>query len=145
MSENVSVLNKIYTDSEMSSYSLNELLEDLKEKENKIKDTVENIKEGYERYKEEANELLDQYDESGKDENVMSKMMAGMGIKKEVKNDNSDSKIADVLIKGISMGILDMEKIINDYNKKIDKDVMKFAKKFLKFQKENVEELKKHL
>lgn len=145
MSENIEVLSKIYKDSEMSCFSLDELLVFLKDKDNKIKDTVENIKKGYERYKNEALDLLDKLNKDGIEESIMSKMMASMGIKKEVKNDNSDSNIASVLIKGISMGILDMEKIINDYEKKLDKDVFKFSKKFLNFQKDNVEELKKHL
>lgn len=145
MNENIEILSKIYKDAEMSCFSLNDLIVFLKGKNNKIKDTIENIKDGYSRYKNESLELLNKYNKEGSAENVMSKMMASMGIKKEVKVDNSDSNISDVLIKGISMGILNMEKIINDYNDKADKDVLKFAKKFLDFQKDNVESLKKYL
>lgn len=72
-------------------------------------------------------------------------MAASMGIGKEVRSDNSDSSIADMLIKGISMGTLDMQKKIAEVGKKVGKKELKFANKFLEFQKEIVEELKKFL
>ena len=40
----------------------------------------------------------------------MAKMMAGMGIDKEVTADNSDSAIADMIIKGVSTGTVDMSR-----------------------------------
>lgn len=145
MNENLEILQKIYKDTSMSTFSLNDLLKELADKENKIKKSVENILKGYERYEKETITHLKKYKEDGEGENPITKMMAKEGLKKEVKSDNSDSKIADVLIKGITMGILDIEKLINDYEGTAEKDVIKFAKDFLKFQKDNVEELKKHL
>ena len=68
-----------------------------------------------------------------------------MGIKKEVLHDNSDASIADMLIKGISMGTIDMEKKIENYKENVDKENLKLAKDFYQFQQENIEELKKHL
>ena len=72
-------------------------------------------------------------------------MGAKMGIKKEVLHDNSDASIADMLIKGISMGTIDMEKKIENYKENVDKENLKLAKDFYQFQQENIEELKKHL
>ena len=68
-----------------------------------------------------------------------------MGIHKEVKKDNSDSSIADMLIKGISMGSIDMEKKIKDYDDEVNKDYLKIAKDFMKFQEKTIEDLKKFL
>ena len=76
---------------------------------------------------------------------MMAKTGAKMGIKMEVKKDNSDSSIADMLIKGISMGSIDMEKKIKDYEGEVDKKELKFAKSFLSFQQDVVENLKKFL
>ena len=40
----------------------------------------------------------------------MVKVMSTMGIKKEVKDDNSDAHLADVLIQGLTMGNLEITK-----------------------------------
>ena len=76
---------------------------------------------------------------------MMAKTGARMGIKKEVITDNSDSSIADMLIKGISMGSIDMEKKINEYKDEVDKDELEFAKDFYKFQQDVITNLKKYL
>ena len=68
-----------------------------------------------------------------------------MGIKKEVINDNSDASMAEMLIQGISMGSLEMQKKIKAYEKKIDEETLKLAKSFLKFQENAIEKLKKYL
>jgi len=143
MNEKIELYKHIYKDSEMSIFTLTKLLEELKEKDNKIKKDVEEILKGYERYFSEVKDLLGDYEkcENGK----MAKMGASMGIKKEVKHDNSDSSIADMLIKGVSMGTIDMEKKINDYKNIVDKNELKFAKDFLEFQQDVITGLKKYL
>ena len=75
----------------------------------------------------------------------MAKMSAKMGITKEVMADNSDASIADMLIKGISMGSIDMEKKIEVYKENVDKENMKWAKDFYQFQQDNIKALKKFL
>ena len=73
----------------------------------------------------------------------MAKIASSFGIKKEVITDNSDARIADMLIKGITMGTLDMEKKISKYTENVDKKVLKQAQDFLKFQQKTIEQLKK--
>lgn len=145
MNENLELYKHIYQDSEMSIFTLTKLLEELKEKDNKIKKTVEEILKGYKRYFEEAKSYLENSDESLKENGLMAKMGASMGIKKEVNSDNSDSSIADMLIKGVSMGTIDMEKKINDYKDEVDKKELKFSKDFLEFQQDVIKGLKKFL
>ena len=143
--ENLELYKHIYQDSEMSIFSLTKLLEELKEKDNKITKDVEEILKGYERYFEEAKIYLENNGESLKEKGMMAKMGASMGIKKEVNSDNSDASIADMLIKGVSMGTVDMEKKINDYKDEVDKRELKFAKDFLEFQQDIITGLKKFL
>lgn len=145
MNENLELYKHILKDSDMSIFSLTELLKDLKDKDNKIKATVEDILKGYERYLEETKAYLETHDIKLEYDGMMAKMGAGMGIKMEVFNDNSDSSIADMLIKGISMGTIDMEKKISDYKDEVDKDELKFAKDFYKFQEDVIDNLKKYL
>lgn len=145
MDENFELYKHILKDTDMSVYSLTKLLEDLKEKDNKIKKTVEDILKGYERYLEECKSYLEENDIDLEYDGMMAKTGARMGIKMEVKKDNSDSSIADMLIKGISMGSIDMEKKINDYKDEVGKDELKFAKKFFAFQQDVITNLKKYL
>ena len=145
MDENFELYKHILKDTDMSVYSLTKLLEDLKEKDNKIKKTVEDILKGYERYLEECKSYLEENDVDLEYDGMMAKTGARMGIKMEVKKDNSDSSIADMLIKGISMGSIDMEKKINDYKDEVGKDEIKFAKEFYSFQQDVITNLKKYL
>lgn len=145
MNENIELYKHIYQDSEMAKYTLSKLLEELKEKDNKIKKDIEEILKMYESYYSDTRKYLLDHGEVLEENSFMSKMGASMGIKKEVRSDNSDSSIADMLIKGISMGSIDMEKKINDYEKEVSKEELKFAKSFLEFQEDTITGLKKFL
>ena len=145
MKEEFELLKHIQQDARMGSYTCSKLLETIKEKDNKIKGFVEEILKEYQTYEEEAVEKLKENNIKIEDISMMNKMMSTMGIKKEVKNDNSDSSIADMLIEGISMGTTKIEKKIKDYKKEVDKTELKLAKDFLKFQEKTIEELKKYL
>lgn len=145
MNENIELLEYIYKDASMATYTLEELLKELNGKDNKITKPYEDILKGYERYRDEIKEKLLKLDSELKEDSLMAKMGAKMGIKKEVISDNSDASIADMLIKGISMGSIDMEKKIKTYQENVDKENMNWAKDFYQFQKDNIEALKKYL
>ena len=145
MKENYELIEHIYKDAEMASYTLTKLIRDLKDKDNKIKKTLEDIMKEYESWKKKAMKYLKKGKAEITDSGVMAKMMAKMGIKKEVINDNSDSSIAKMIIKGVSTGSVDMEKKIKAYDKDVDKSDLKIAKEFLKFQEKTIDELKEYL
>ena len=141
MKENYELMEHIYKDAEMAVYTLTTLTNDLKDKDNKIK----NILKEYESWKKKSMKYLKKGKAEITDSGVMAKMMAKMGIKKEVINDNSDSSIAKMIIKGVSTGSVDMEKRIKAYDKDVDKSDLKIAKEFLKFQEKTIDELKEYL
>lgn len=145
MNENNELLEHMYQDSEMATYSLETLLNELKGKDNKIIKVIEDILKNYENYYKDFKKQLKKEKVNPKSSGMMAKMGSGFGIKKEVIVDNSDSRIADMLIKGLTMGTLDMEKKISKYSENIDKKTLKQAEAFLKFQQESIEELKKFL
>lgn len=144
MKDNLEIIKQIYKDADMSIASLTTLLTDLEDKDNKIKGTIKNIKEGYQRYKDMAQKILKKEKVELESNSFMTKMMANMGIKKEVKSDNSDASIADMLIKGILMGETDIDKKLKSFEK-IDKKVEKMATDFKEFQEDNIKALKEHL
>ena len=144
MKDDLEIIKQIYKDADMSIASLTTLLTDLEDKDNKIRGTIKNIKEGYQRYKDMAQKILKKEKVELESNSFMTKMMANMGIKKEVKSDNSDASIADMLIKGILMGETDIDKKLKSFEK-IDKKVEKMATDFKEFQEDNIKALKEHL
>lgn len=145
MNETNELLEEVYKTAAMGRFSMMKLIEALKEKDNKIKGYLEELLEDYGNYEDQSKKLLLKENIEPMEENAISKLMASMGIQKEVKGDNSDAAMAEMLIQGISMGSIEMEKQIKNYKDRVDKDDMKLAKKFLKFQEKAIEELKKYL
>ena len=124
---------------------LPKLLSDLKERDNKIKKYIEEILKEYEKWKSKTKKFLKRNDSEISDVSFFVKMMTKMGISKEVKSDNSDSAIADLLIKGISMGSIDMEKKIEQYKDEVSNNELELAREFLKFQEKTIDKLKDYL
>lgn len=145
MNENLELLEFIYKTSSMGISSTTDLLKFIKEKDNKIKKESENILKTYEKYFKESEKLLKKYKTKGEDESIMVKAMSTMGIKKEVKDDNSDAHLADVLIQGLTMGNLEINKRITNYQKEVDKKILSLAKEFVKDFEIHIENLKKYL
>lgn len=146
MDESLEIVNHIYKDSEMAISTLTKLSTTLEKKDNKIKDTVEDIIKGYERYFKDAKKILNKNNCKKEKNGIVSKVMANMGIDKEVKDDNSDSAMADMLIKGVSMGSIDLEKKLAKYkDKEIDDKVLELANDFKDFQDEIINKLKEYL
>ena len=146
MDESLEIVNHIYKDSEMAISTLTKLSTTLEKKDNKIKDTVEDIIKGYERYFKDAKKILNKNNCKKEKNGLVSKVMANMGIDKEVKDDNSDSAISDMLIKGVSMGSIDLEKKLKKYkDKEIDDKVLELANDFKDFQDDIIKKLKEYL
>ena len=145
MDENLELLEYIYKNAEMGSYSLTKLIEGLNGKENKIKKVVEDEIKGYEKYLEDSKKLIEKHDYDLKENGLMAKMGASMGIKKETMIDNSDAAIAHMIIEGLTMGVVDISSKINNYKDDADKKILNLAKSFLKFQEDEIERLKSFL
>lgn len=145
MNENIELLNDIHEDSQMGITSLTVLIKKLNNKDNKIKKIVEEELKGYEQFQKDSEKLLKKYKAEIIDANMMAKTMSTMKLNFEVMKDNSDAKIADILIKGFTMGTIDMNKKIEAYKDDVKKDILKLAQNFLKFQNENIELLKEYL
>ncbi len=145
MNENNELLEYMYQDAEMAIYSLNILLKELDGKDNKIIKVIEDIFKNYEKYYKDLKKQLKKEKINAKGSSIIAKIGSNIGIKKDIIIDNSDARIADMLIKGLTMGTIEMEKKISKYNKTIDKKNLKQAEEFLEFQQKTIEKLKKFL
>lgn len=145
MDETNELLKYIYEDCEMATITLTKLLEELQGKDNKIKKVVEDILKEYEKYLKESKKILKEHKIKPKKVSFMAKMGAKEGIHLNVKKDNSDSKISDIVIQGLVMGIVNITKKIDSFEKDVNKDIVNLAKKLLAFQEKSVDVLKEYL
>ena len=101
----------------------------------------------YEGYKKISNKICELYPEYSKDEphetNAMNKVMTWYGIEMKTMFDKNNSKIAELLLQGTNMGIIEGRKLLN--HKGTDKEVEKLVSDYVKNQEEAVEQLKKYL
>ena len=74
---------------------------------------------------------------------AMNKIMTWYGVEMQTLIDTSDSKIAELLLKGTNMGIIEGRKVLN--NKELDKEVVKIINEYVKMQESAVEKLKEFL
>ena len=127
----------------MGMDSINMIKDKIKDKE--FKNTVENIYKKYEEVSRNINKLYYKYDrvDDPKTTNPISKAMLWSGIEINTLADTSDSKLAEILLNGINMGIIEGRKIFN--NKFIDIEVEDLIKEFIRMQEGSVEELKQYL
>ena len=145
MDETNELLEKIYEDFDMAVTTITELLAEIKDKDNKIKKTAEDILKEYEKYLKETKKVIKAHKFKPKKIGMFAKMGAKEGIKMDVRKDNSDSKISDILIQGLVMGIVYISKRINDFKDEANKDIIDLANKLLDFQQQSVDDLKKYL
>lgn len=145
MNANTEILEYIYKDANMGAESITTLIKTLQSKDNKIKPVLEEELKKYEEYIKKSEKQLKKLKVELKEFSTMAKMSSLMGIKMEMLKDNSDARIADMLIKGLTMGTIDMNKRIDNYEKIVDKDVLKLAKEFKSFQEDSIEKLKVYL
>lgn len=143
--ENKELLEYLYKVVDMGVHSTTKLLEDLKGKDNKIIDTIEDIKKEYASFEKDIKKLIKKYKVDLENNSFMAKMGSSMEMKMEVMKDNSDSKIADMLIRGNTMGVIETEKNIKKFEDKSDKEIIKLANSLLDFQNNSIEKLKEYL
>ena len=145
MDETNELLEIMYQDTYMAVKNLEVLLKEIKDKDNKIKGEVETILKGYEDYLKEIKRIIKNNKFKPKRVSTFALMGAKMKMKSDVKKDNSDSKISDIIIQGLVMGIIDINKRVDNYKKDANKDVLKIANNLLEFQQKSVDRLKQYL
>lgn len=145
MNENLELLECIYQNADMGAKSLTNLLKSLKEKDNKIKALVSEEVKGYEKFVKESEKLLKKNKINPKGKGLVAETMSKMGIKKEVKNDNSDSALAEMIIEGFTMGNLELNKLITNYEKVAHKKYLKLAKELVEFGENEIKKLKEYI
>ena len=145
MNENNELLMYIYKNADMGVKSTTKLIRLLNGKDNKIKNVVEGELKGYENFLKKSKTLLKKNKVSPKGTSIIAEISSSVAMDMEFMKDNSDAKIADILIRGFTMGNIEIDKKIDKFKNDADKDILKLAKELKKFGEENIELLKPYL
>lgn len=142
MKENRNALDELNKGTTMGMDAIKFILDKVEDKSFK-----KVLKEQYNKYDEiskKANELYEEYSEKEPHEtSTMEKAMTWSNVQMQTITDKSNSKIAEMLLQGTNMGIIEGRKLLN--NKLLDKKVSKLIEEFVSMQEECVEILKEYL
>ena len=115
-----------------------------KVKDEKLKEVLEKQYAKYEKITKEIGELYPEYSEKKPHETgVMNKVMTWYGIEMRTMTDDTTSKLAELLMQGTNMGIIEGRRLLN--HKTTDENVHRLVQEYVDMQEEAVENLKQFL
>lgn len=143
MKENINVLDELNKGACMGMDAIHFILDKVEDKQFK-----ESMEVQYNKYKDisrRINDIYSKYNSEDKphETSMMNKAMTWYGIEMKTFNDHSDSKIAELLLQGTNMGIIEGRKLLN--NKEVDDEVHALMQEYVTMQEDSVENLKKYL
>ena len=143
--QNLNILDEVNKGATMGMDAISYVSEKVEDNDfKKVLDTE------YNKYKDISNRVNNLYDNYSSKEphktNAMNKMMTWYGIQMKTMNDDSTSKLSELLMQGTNMGIIEGRRLLNqNQNQNIESDVKNILNDFVVMQEDSVETLKKYL
>jgi len=138
----INVLDELNKGACMGMDAIKFVLDKVEDKE--FHQLLERQYDGYKKISESICELYPEYSNKEPHEtNAMNKVMTWYGIEMKTMLDKSNSKIAELLLQGTNMGIIEGRRLLN--HKGTDEQVEKLVSDYVKNQEKAVEELKNFL
>ena len=140
--EDINALDEIHKGACMGIDAISFVLDKVEDK--KLKKELEREEKEYNTTKEKIEKIYPKYNDGKPHETgIMTKVMTYSGIEMKTLTDQSNSKIAELLLQGVNMGIIEGRRILN--KKRINNEVEKIVSEYITMQEENVEILKEYL
>lgn len=142
MSENINALDEIHKGACMGMDALHFVLDKIQDE-----DLKKYVNDDYDKYKKIALDIEKIYPDYNDGEphktNIINKAMTWYNVEMKTLTDESTSKIAELLLQGVNMGIIEGRKILN--KKQIDDRVSKIVSEYVSMQEMSVDYLKNYL
>lgn len=142
MKENIELLNYIYQNAQMGCVSIEHVI-DISEDPVFIK-FLKKQKHGYESICDKVIKLLNKNDSLEKGLSYFTKIKTYLLINAQAITDKSTSHLAEMILIGSSMGVIDTVKNINKY-KDLDSEYLNLLKELHNYEESNITLLKKYL
>lgn len=139
---NLTILNEINKAAKTGMDSISYLLKKVGDEEMR-----ENLTFQYSEYGkvvDKVNTEFEKYGEIPDEQPFTTKMMGWTGTQLNTISDKSNSHIAEIMIQGGDMGIIECQKLLN-HNTKADETVKSILNNFMTMQKNNIEKMKTFL
>lgn len=142
MDKNLEVLKEVYKGVKMGMDAISYVSD--KTNDEGFKEVLNHEYSMYNNILDKVDDAYSNYSEIPGDYSLKDKAMLWYGIQINTIKDTSSSKLAELLVQGTNMGIIEGRRLLN-HNKELDTDVDKLLNDFVNFQEESVEKLKKYL
>lgn len=140
--QEIEILKEINKDAKMGMDSINMVGQ--KVEDEKFRKLLDEQHNEYQNIFDRTQELLVQEHEDMKDVPAMQKAMAWTGIQMNTMNDNSNSKLSELLIQGNDMGVIKGTKLLNE-SSFTTPEIENLLSDFVRLQEKNIDDLKKFL
>ena len=138
------LMQAVYKNAKMGSDAVTAVIE--KTKDAALRGELTSQLESYNTFGVSAKNKLAEMHCEAKEPGVLSKIPAEFSIKMSTMMDSSDSKIAEIMIDGYNMGIIDLQKSINAARAEgAPEDVMNIASGVMAFEQGSIEKMKQYL
>ncbi len=136
------VLDELHKGCCMGIDAIKYVLDKVETKE--FKEVLKIEQDKYEKIKEKIEEIYPDYsDKEPHETSIMNKAMTWYGIEMKTMKEKDSSKLAELLMQGTNMGIIEGRKLLN--HKETDKKVNNLVKEYVDMQEDSVEKLKEYL
>ena len=140
----INLLEAIYKNVRMGADSIIDIMPKVGD-ENLRSELTSELKR-YEEFSAEIEKYILNLGEEAKDQGILAKLGTKMSVAMNTMMDSTTSHIAEMMIKGGTMGITDATKLLREYeNTSCSEKVLSLAKRVIKYEEETVERLKKFL
>ena len=139
---NSEFINYIHQNSQMGQNTIKQLITITED--DGFKTILENQFNEYKNIYEQSAQLLSETDKESKSISPITKISTYIMINMKTLNDKSPSHIAQMLIQGSTMGIIDITKKLKVY-KDTEPKILELGNRLLQFEQASIEELKKYL
>ncbi len=142
VTKNADILDELSKGCFMGMDALNYILEKVDDKI--FREVLENQYDDYKKVSEKIEEIYPDYSSKEPHEtSKANKAMTWYTVQMKTITDSSTSKLAEILLQGTNMGIIEGRKLLN--NKEADKRIISLIEEYIKMQEKAVEKLKKFL
>ncbi len=139
-----SLLGEIYKEVRMGSDSLTDVLGKVTDKE--LRTEMTRQIEEYGKFAKRAKEMLCDRGITPKEENLMARMSAKIGMAMNTMTDSTTSHLAQMVIEGNTMGITELTRLVREHeNTNCSEQTIALARDVIRFLEDAVERTKTYL
>lgn len=139
---NLTILNEIGKATRMGLSSITFVSDKIEDE--KMKEELSTQYAEYGKTLDKVNTQFEKYGEIPGEEPIMDKMMSWTGVQMNTLTDKSNSHIAELMIQGNLMGMIEAQKLLN-HSPEMEQDVKNILNEFISLQNNNIEKMKKYL